>query len=80
MILRKRWVMDYKMNIGNELAQIKYCQNLDEIKNFLEDHNLKFDHWYIDTTTADSTDKKGLYVVACYQDINGVFIQISFNL
>ena len=72
--------MGYRMNVGNELAQIKNCKTIDEINDFLTDHNLEFDHWYIDTTTADSTDKKGLYVVACYQDINGVFIQISFNL
>lgn len=67
------------MNVGNELAQIKNCKTIDEIKKFLEDHNLKFDHWYLDTSTADSIDTKGLYVVAYYQNIDGVFIQISFN-
>jgi hypothetical protein len=71
--------MDYRMNVGNELAQIKNCKTIDEIKKFLEDHNLKFDHWYLDTSTSENTDTKGLYVVAYYQDIDGVFIQISFN-
>lgn len=36
--------MSYRMNVGNELAQIKYCKDIDEIKKFLENHNLKFDH------------------------------------
>lgn len=67
------------MNIGNELAQIRKCKGLDEINKFLEDHNLKFDHWYFETSTSDFADKKGLYVVAYYQDIDGVFIHITFN-
>ena len=67
------------MNIGNELAQIRYCQNLDEIKNFLEDHNLKFDHWYMEASTSELTDKKGLYIVAYYQDLDGIFIHLTFN-
>ena len=67
------------MNIGNELAQIRKCKDLDEINKFLEDHNLKLDHWYLETSTSESTDKKGVYVVAYYQDIDGVFIHITFN-
>ena len=38
--------MGYKMNIGNELAQIKKCKTVEEAIIFLEDHNLKFDHCY----------------------------------
>ena len=64
------------MNIGNELAQIKNCKTADEINDFLIDHNLKFDHWYANTS---DTDKKSVYVVANYQSSNGVFIQITFN-
>lgn len=67
------------MNIGNELAQIKFCKDIEEIRKFLEDHNLKFDHWYLDTDTSQSTDKKGLYVVAYYQDFDGVFIHLTLN-
>lgn len=67
------------MNIGNELAQIRKCKDLDEINKFLEDHNLKLDHWYFDIDHSQLTDKKGLYVVAYYQDIDGVFIHITFN-
>ena len=68
------------MNIGNELAQIKKCKTVDEINDFLIDHNLEFDHWYLNYDTCQSTEgQKGLYVVANYQDINGVFIQITFN-
>lgn len=36
--------MDYRMNIGKELAQIKSCKTLEEIEAFLQDHNLEFDH------------------------------------
>lgn len=71
--------MGYKMNIGNELAQIKNCKNIDEINDFLINHNLEFDHWYLNYDTSQFTDQKGLYVVANYQDINGTFIQITFN-
>ena len=71
--------MAYKMNVGNELSQIKCCKDLEEIRKFLEDHNLKFDHWYLDIDHSQSTDKKGLYIVAYYQDLNVVFIQITFN-
>ena len=67
------------MNIGEELAQIKHCKNIDEIKKFLDDHNLKFDHWYLDTSTSEDANKKGLYIVAYYQDFDEVFITISFN-
>ena len=67
------------MNIGNELAQIKYCKDIDEIKKFLDDHNLTFDHWYLETDTSQSTSKKGLYVVAYYQDLDGIFIHLTFN-
>lgn len=72
--------MGYRMNIGNELAQIKNCKTIDEINDFLIDHNLEFDHWYLNYDTSQSTeDQKGLYVVANYQDTNGTFIQITFN-
>ena len=67
------------MNIGNELAQIKYCKNADEIVKFLEDHNLKFDHWYADGTTLEDSKSK-IYVVAYYQEeFDGVFIHLTFN-
>ena len=68
------------MNIGNELAQIKNCKTIDEIKKFLENHNLNFDHWYLDTATADSIDKKGLYVVAYYKDIDADIISKTFEI
>ena len=61
------------MNVGNELAQIKFCKTLDTINEFLKNHNLKLDHWYIDTDTSQ------IYVVANYQNVNGVFIQMTFN-
>ena len=70
--------MGYKMNIGNELAQIKYCKNLEKIQEFLENHNLKFDHWYLDSNTSNDS-KSTLYVVAYYQAENGVFISMTFN-
>lgn len=66
------------MNIGNELAQIKNCANLEEIKKFLEDHNLTLDHWYTDGSASNQT-KTSLYVVAYYQDTNGTFIEVTFN-
>lgn len=66
------------MNVGNELAQIKYCKDIDEIKKFLENHNLKFDHWYFDRN-ASSSFEDTLYVVAYYQAENGVFISMTFN-
>ena len=68
--------MGYRMNVGNELAQIKNCKNLEEIGKFLEDHNLKFDHWYFDRS---SSFEDTLYVVAYYQAENGVFISMTFN-
>ena len=68
------------MNIGNELAQIKNCKSIDEINDFLIEHNLEFDHWYLNYDTAQfAEDRKGLYIVANYRDINGTFIQITFN-
>jgi len=70
--------MGYRMNIGKELAQIKNCKTLEEIKTFLQDHNLEFDHWYLNANTAD-LKQQSLYVVAYYQDIDGVFIHITFN-
>ena len=71
--------MGYKMNIGNELAQIKKCKDIDEIEKFLTDHNLKFDHWYLEHSTSQSAeDQKGLYVIASYENDNGTFIQITF--
>ena len=70
--------MSYKMNIGNELAQIKNCKTLEEIEEFLKDHNLKLDHWYSDTSTSHSLENT-LYVVAYYQAENGVFISMTFN-
>lgn len=30
----------YKMNIGNELAQIKYCHTIDDYEIFCKEHNL----------------------------------------
>lgn len=68
------------MNIGNELAQIKNCKSIDEINDFLTEHNLEFDHWYLNHDTAQfAEDRKGLYIIANYRDINGTFIQITFN-
>lgn len=67
------------MNVGNELAQIKNCKTIDEINDFLVNHNLEFDHWYINTDTSQDIHKKNLYVVANYQSPNGVFIQMTFN-
>jgi hypothetical protein len=32
--------MDYKMNLGNELAQIKDCKTQEEITDFIKQHNL----------------------------------------
>lgn len=32
--------MDYKMNLGNELAQIKNCKTQEEIIDFIKQHNL----------------------------------------
>lgn len=66
------------MNIGNELAQIKYCKNLQEIQEFLENHNLKLDHWYFDGNTFNDFESI-LYVVAYYRAENGVFISMTFN-
>lgn len=66
------------MNIGNELAQIKNCKTLEEIKKFLKDHNLKFDHWYFDRGSPFSFEDT-LYVVAYYQAENGVFVSMTFN-
>jgi len=62
------------MNIGEELSQIKNCRTLNRINDFLTNHNLKFDHWYLNTN-----QEQELYVVANYQSIDGVFIQITFN-
>lgn len=68
------------MNIGNELAQIKNCKSIDEINDFLVEHNLEFDHWYMNYDTSQFVkDQKGLYIIANYRDINGTFIQITFN-
>lgn len=33
--------MAYKMNIGNELAQAKYCETIDELAQFCADHNFQ---------------------------------------
>jgi hypothetical protein len=66
------------MNVGNELAQIKNCKTLEEIEQFLKDHNLIFDHWYTNGSTSKES-KTSLYVVAYYQDTNGTFIEITFN-
>lgn len=66
------------MNVGNELAQIKKCKNLEEIQEFLKDHNLKFDHWYFNRNSSSSFEDT-LYVVAYYQAENGVFISMTFN-
>lgn len=69
--------MSYRMNIGKELSQIEQCKTLDEIKAFLEDHNLQYDHYYLDNSMND----KWIYIVANYTDPeNNVFIQITFNL
>ena len=32
-------INNYKMNISNELAQAKYCKNLEELHDFCEQHN-----------------------------------------
>ena len=66
------------MNIGNELAQIKHCKNLQEIQEFLENHNLKLDHWYFDGNTSNNFESI-IYVVAYYRAENGVFISMTFN-
>jgi hypothetical protein len=50
--------MGYRMNVGNELAQIKKCKTIDEINDFLIDHNLEFDYWYINTDTSQDINKK----------------------
>ena len=74
--------MSYKMNISNELAQIKNCRTLEEIEEFLEDHNLELDHWYSNYDISQFVEgRKGLYVIiiATYQDVNGTSIQIIFN-
>lgn len=71
--------MGYKMNIGNELAQIKKCKDIDEIEKFLTDHNLKLDHWYLEYSASQfAKDQKGLYVIASYENDDGTFIQITF--
>lgn len=62
------------MNIGEELSQIKNCKTLNKINDFLTDHNLELDHWYLNTN-----QEQELYVVANYQSMDGVFIQITFN-
>ncbi len=31
--------MTYKMNISGELAQAKYCKNLEELEEFCKQHN-----------------------------------------
>lgn len=66
------------MNVGNELAQIRNCKNLEEIQKFLKNHNLIFDHWYCDSNTSNDLEST-LYVVAYYQAENGVFISMTFN-
>ncbi len=66
------------MNIGNELAQIKHCKNLQEIQEFLENHNLKLDHWYFDGNTSNNFESI-IYVVTYYRAENGVFISMTFN-
>lgn len=65
------------MNVGNELAQIKNCKTLEEIQEFLKNHNLIFDHWYCNSNTSDQIQST-LYVVAYYQ-ADGVFIQMTFS-
>lgn len=72
--------MSYRMNIGKELSQIKYCKTIDEVIAFLKDHNLEFDHWYFKGNTSEFTNNQ-IYIVANYTDPeNNVFIQITFNL
>ena len=59
------------MNIGNELAQIKNCKDFDEINKFLEDHNLKFDHWYFKGDTSDFIGNK-IYICLPFEyELNG---------
>lgn len=73
--------MDYRMNLGKELSQIKQYKTLDEIIAFLKDHNLEFDHWYFEGNTSDFIDAQHIYIVANYTDSeNNVFIQITFSL
>lgn len=71
--------MNYRIDIGEELSQIKNCKTLDKINDFLMNHNLKLDHWYLSANTSNFATEQELYVVANYQSIDGVFIQITFN-
>lgn len=76
--------MSYRMNIGKELSQIKYCKTIDEVIAFLKDHNLKFDHCYPGSNyvyTNDNTSHPLTYIVANYwDDNNDVWINFVFSL
>lgn len=50
------------MNIGNELAQIKKCKDIDEIEKFLTDHNLKLDHWYLEYSASQFAKDQKVYM------------------
>lgn len=75
--------MSYRMNIGKELSQIKYCKTIDEVIAFLKDHNLKFGHYYLGSNfyTNDDTSHPLTYIVANYwDDNNDVWINFVFSL
>ena len=66
------------MNIGNELAQIKYCKNLEEVKTFLEQHNFKLVHY----SSSENTSLEGYIdgIDAEYQDNNDVYMRLTVAL
>ena len=70
--------MGYRMNIGNELAQIKHCKNLEEVETFLKQHNLKLTHY----SSSENTSLEGYIdgVDAEYQDGNDIYIRLVVAL
>lgn len=66
------------MNIGNELAQIKYCKNLEEVETFLRQHNLKLIHY----SSSENTSLEGFIdgIDAEYQDDNNIYIRLVVAL
>lgn len=66
------------MNISNELAQIKYCKNLEEVETFLKQHNLKLIHY----SSSENTSLEGYIdgIDAEYQDGNDIYIRLVVAL
>lgn len=66
------------MNISNELAQIKYCKNLEEVETFLKQHNLKLIHY----SSSENTSLEGYIdgIDAEYQDDNDIYIRLVVAL